>query len=340
MNFRIIIFILIIVGFAACRKDKPYPSLIDNKNCESFDIVLPPQTYFTNGRYQYKAPCFNPNNSNEFIFHYRDNEIHKFQLFKYNIQTKQKILIAESGKIYGQPKWSKKGWIAYTHTSGYVDHIYVVKENGDSLTQFTDNVANHSPAWDSSGDKLYWSYSPVLGIPYYFLSQNLNAPIPDTLSRSGDIYNGFLRHNTISSDNELLSLVHINNSDSPYLAIASLNKNSLVFSNIINTNKVISYLTISGLCWSNNGEYIYATVPSSGYSNGLYKIGVYNPSIELLMSFCDTKSYTSISASPDGKYIVGERIEREAHSNGEIVENSFIYLIDLHTLEEIKIDFE
>lgn len=339
MNFKLITFIFLILGLMACHKDKPNPSLIDSQNCKPFDIDLPLQTYYTHGRYKFMAPCFNPKNSNEFVFHYRDNETHKYQLFKYNLQTKQKTLIAESGMISGQPKWSNNGWIAYTHQNGYVDHIFIVKENGDSLTQFTDNVANLYPAWSSSGDRLYWSHSPTLGIPYYFLSKNLNALIPDTLSRSGDIYNGYLRHNTISSNNKLLSLVHINNSESPYLAIASLNENSLVFSNVINMNQVTNHLTISGLCWANNDDYFYVAV-NSGYNRGLYKIGVNNSSIKLLIPFCDTKDYKSISASVDGKYLVGERINSKAYATGEIREDSFIYLIDLHTLEETKIDLE
>lgn len=344
MNSRIIIYILVAIGIMACRKDKPVPSVVESTDCKPFAKDLPLQTYFTNERFQYKAPHFNPNNSNEFIYHFRDYEQNVFQLLKYNLQTKQKTFIIESGKIGGQPKWSNNEWISYTHTPAYSEHIFIVKDNGDSLTQFTENVSNFSPAWSSTGDELYWAYSPNLAIPYHFLSQNLDSLVPDTLSESGDLYNGYLRYNAISSNNKLLSLVHINNSSSPYLATASLDEESLSFTSIVNMNQAFDYPSVSGLCWSNNHEYVYVSI---GYPDGgLYKIGVDNSSVDLLIPFCDTKRYESISASSDGKYLVGERIDShlklDSSSNptNEIIENSSIYLINLNTLEEIKVNLE
>ncbi|WP_146194239.1 TolB-like translocation protein [Brumimicrobium oceani] len=344
MNIKVIIYILIALGTMACRKDKPVPPVLESSDCKPFAKNLPFQTYFTIDRPQFKAPHFNPNNSNEFIYHFRDYEQNLFQLIKYNIQTQQKTLITESGKIGGQPKWGSSGWIAYTHTPAYSEHIFIVKDNGDSLTQFTDNVHNLYPVWNETGDELYWAYSPNLGIPYYFLSQNLNTLIPDTLSESGDVYNGYLRYNAISFNNKLLSLVHINNSNSPYLATASLDEESLSFTSIVNMNQAFDYPSVSGLCWSNNEEYVYVSI---GYPDGgLYKIGVNNSNVELLIPFCDTKRYESISASPDGKYLIGERVDshleldNDSNPTGAIIENSSIYLIDLNTLEETKINLE
>ena len=64
------------------------------------------------------------------------------------------------------------------------------------------------------------------------------------------------------------------------------------------------------------------------------------------MVFCDSKRYTKISCSPDGTRLIGERIDSylEKNSNGsptgKIIENSNIYLIDLQTLKETKINLE
>ena len=284
------IYIVITLGTLACRKDKSDPSVDLNTDCKPFDHDLPPVTYFTNERFQYKAPHFNPNNSNEFIYHFRDNEQNEFQLLKYNLQLNQKTFIVESGKIAHQPKWSSDGLIAYTHHVGYVDHVYIVKENGDSLTQFTDNVHNLFPIWSSLGDELYWTYTPNLGIPYYCLRQNLDNPYPDTLSKSGDVYNGYISYNDVSQNNKLLSLVFINNE--AHLAIASLNEEPLSFSSIVNMNQAFEYPNVSGLCWSYDEKFVYATVHGEG--NGLYKISVNDSSIELLIPFCETKSYGSI----------------------------------------------
>ncbi|MEX1192400.1 MAG: hypothetical protein WEA99_10540 [Brumimicrobium sp.] len=340
MNNKIILYILIALGTMACRKDKPVPSVEESSECKSFSKDLPPQTYFTNERFQYKAPHFNPNNSNEFIYHFRDYEQNEFQLLKYNLLTKQKTLIVESGKIANQPKWSSDGLIAYTHHVGYVDHIYLVKDNGDSLTQLTDNVHNMFPVWSSTGDELYWAYTPNLGIPYYFLKQNLDNSYPDTILQDGDSYGGYATYNSISHSNKLLSLTLIGNKK--HIAWTSLNETPITYSSIANMSQAFDYPSVSGLCWSSDEEYVYATV--NGKENGLYKIDINSSSKELLIPFCETKSYRSISASSDGNYLIGERIDRHLHlddqSNptGEIIENSSIYLIDLHTLEETKID--
>lgn len=342
MNIKIIIYIVIAIGTLACRKDKPVSSVDNNSDCRSFEYDLPPQTYFSNERFQYKAPHFNPNNSNEFIYHYRDNEQQEYQLYKYNLQTHQKTFIVESGKIAHQPKWSSDGLIAFAHHVGYVDHIFLVKENGDSLTQFTENVHNMFPVWSSTGDELYWAYTPNLGIPYYFLKQNLENSYPDTISQDGDVYGGYATYNSISHSNKLLSLTLIGNKK--HLAWTSLNEMPISFSSIANMNQDFDYPSVSGLCWSSDEEYVYASV---GFrSNGLYKVGVNDSSIELLIPFCDTKRYESISASPDGKYLIGERIDihlqldDQSNPTGEIIENSSIYMIDLNTLEETKIDLD
>lgn len=342
MNIKIIIYILIALGTMACRKDKPVPSVVESSDCSPFAKKLPYLTYFTIDRPQFKVPHFNPNNSNEFIYHYRDYEQNLFQLLKYNIQTQQKTLIAESGKIFSQPKWSNNGWIAYTHYVSYVDHIYIVKDNGDSLKQFTENTANMFPVWNSSGNKLCFIYTANLGVPYYFLEQKINSLPPDTLSQYGDSYEGYIRYSSISQSNNLVSLVFINNE--AHLATTSLDNEPFSFSSIANMNQVFDYPSVSGLCWSNDNEYVYATV---GFrKNGLYRIGVNNSNVELLIPFCDTKRYESISASPDGKYLIGERIDShlqlddDSNPTGAIIENSSIYLIDLNTLEETKINLE
>lgn len=340
MKIKIIILLIIISGVFACRKDKLTPP--SDPECYSFEG--PDDFFWTFGqeRFQYKAPHFNPNSSNEFIYHYRDNEQNEFHLLKYNLQTQQKTLIVESGKIWYQPKWSTKGWIAYTHHVGYVDHIYIVKDNGDSLIQFTENTANLYPSWSSSGNELCWLHSQVLGVPYYFLRQNLNATSPpDTISKYGDAYNGYIRYNTISlNTNKLLSLVSINST--PHLATASLNEDPLSFTSIADMEQVFNSLSLSGLCWSTDENYVYVSI----YANGLYKVNVNTSNTELLIPYCHSKRYESISASADGKYLIGERVNsymttyEDNNPTGQTMEASSIYLIDLQTLEETKIDLE
>lgn len=337
MNIKIIIYILLLFGFLACNKDEVNP--VEEDECEPFDLPETGSTTFGKERFEYKAPHFNPNNSNEFIYHFRDNELNEYHLLKYNLQTQQKTFIVESGKIARQPKWGSKGWIAYTHHIGYVDHIYIVKDNGDSLMQFTENTANFDPAWSASGDVLYWVHTPVVGGPRYFLKQLMDDEYIDTLLSPLDSHSGSSLYNEISSSNNLLSLTRINNN--PHLAIASLNEEPFTFTSISKIEQQFGFPSPSGLCWSNDGKYVFVSIRGGG----LYKIDVNSLNTVKLMDYCK-KRYGAISASSDGQYLIGERIdsylEKDAEGNitGTIMERSSIYLIDLQTLEETKIDLE
>jgi len=337
-----LLILLIIMGLVSCRKDKtPLINLGEDPECYTFPMLM--QSSFFEEDSVYKQPCFNPNNQNEFVFHYRDNVHNSFQLVKYNIQTKQKTTLFQSNyhKISGQPKWSRKGWIAFTRTSGYVDHIFIIKENGDSLRQFTTNTANHSPTWNSSGDNLYWQYSAVLGAPDSFLKKGLYGFETDTILKKGDMHAGVSSYNDVNINNLLLSGTLFNNV--PFLGIADLNSNQFSFSKIVSVDfNNPNFGGLLGLTFSNNNQDIYA----SFNGNGLYKLNTNNGILTLLIPFCDSKRYEIISCSPDEKVLICERIDSRLELNadgqitGKIIEKSSIYLIDLTTLKETKIELD
>src|SRR5690606_26904002 len=138
------VFLIVIFGSLSCKKDKE-PS--KGEDCYEFSGFQETGNFYPFASFgRSTQPCFNPNNPNEFVFYYTDNS-GGVQLRKYNILTQQNNeIITFNKKIYGQPKWGKNGWIAFTSlNNGYVEHIYVVKDNGDSLRQFTNSIANLYP---------------------------------------------------------------------------------------------------------------------------------------------------------------------------------------------------
>lgn len=325
-----------VLGMISCRKDKVIPSPSGDEECISFSN-LPSITYFSNDRFQYQAPFFNPNNDNEFVYNYKDFELDQYQLIKYNIQTGVKTVIAENIKIISQPKWSRKGWIAFDNVFNQNYQVWIVKSNGDSLKQFTNSIGNLFPVWDSNGDNLFWHHSPVLGIPYYFLEKGLYEATSDTIFYPNDSNNGYTSFNDISIDNILISKTFIGNQNNiGFTNISNLNFESLV--NLEQTNLI----GLEGLCWSNNSQTAFFSI----YKNGLYKLNVTNGSYTKLISFCDSKRYKNISCSSDGKKLIAERIDSylvkdvEGNLTGQIMENSSIYIIDLETLKETKINLE
>ncbi len=337
ITIKIMLCLLLITGMIACRRDKLSPSSI-NDDCGSFQEELSSMTFFTEGKHQYKAPCFNPTNENEFVYHYRDNEQGIYKIYKFNLDSQIKTEIVESGKIWRQPKWSSSGWIAFTHAPTYVDHIYIVKDNGDSLKQMSETSGNLSPTWSSEGDHLFWSHSPNLGVPYYFLKRDRNSVEIDTLISGVQSETGYFNLNDISDDNLLLSESYIGNRK--HIIWSDLENSNFEVNSIVDVQSSFESLNIDGLCWSVNGQYIFVSITN----DGIYKISKNGDSKELLIPFCDKKRYTTISHSPNSNYLLGERIDSEIVYNendqptGEIKRNSTIYLINLHTLEETKIN--
>ncbi len=124
-----------VLGMTSCLKDKVISTPSGEGDCYSFG-VLPSLTYFSNERFQYQAPYFNPNNVNEFVYNYKDFELDEYKLMKYNIQTGEKTVLANNVKIISQPKWSRKGWIAFDNVFNQNYQIWIIKDNGDSLKQF------------------------------------------------------------------------------------------------------------------------------------------------------------------------------------------------------------
>lgn len=322
----------------SCKKTTidNYQDIETSNNCENFPNLF--MSYFSNEGCQYQAPCFNPNNSNEIIYIYQ--ELGKRQLMKYNLKTFQKTIIVEQ-RIGGQPKWNKQGRIAFTTIglSGYVEHIFTIKDNGDSLTQTTINTANYDPVLGND-NSLYWQHSPTLGHPYFFLRKK-GIDTDTILYDSGQNY-GFCRNGDISINNQLIAHTLINNKN--HIGIASINNDELNFVGIIDLEKDFDYDRTDGLCWNNLGSVFYFSI-TGGDKRGLYK-GNLNGSYQLLLSYCDKKRYTILSHSPNANLLISERVDSRLELDstnsptGKIITNSSIWLINLETLEEIKINFE
>lgn len=343
MKISNLFIILIVMGLMACKKDKPSPIKCDEvlgdweKNEGCYNFKLPPINFFGSEAKMYKQPCFNPLNPNEFVYYYKDFESSVFQLVKYNLQTKQKTVLAEPVSIHGQPKWSRKGWIAFTRVSGYVDHIFIVKDNGDSLRQFTQDKYNYDPAWDAKGENLYWQHTAVLAFPYFLVKKGLYSSVIDTVLKSDGENQGVSTYNEISTYNTLFSKTVVNGTIS--LGKADLAMQPLTLTEIIDIDNP-NYAGLSGIASSNHPNEIYVTFRI----DGLYRINTNTKYMTLMIPFCMSKRYVVISCSADGRFLVGERVDsrlgkdEDGNPTGQIIEKSTIWLVDTKTFMELKID--
>ena len=321
-----LIYIISFFLLCSCTKDKVPPP----GSCIELDYTgFPPISYISHPGEQFTAPCVNPNNENEFVYYYRDNDNEVFKLITYNVLTKEKIELIPNIKLVGSPKWGVKGRIAFSNFADY--QIWAIKDNGDSLTRISENSACIHPAWSSDGNALYYQYSPVLGIPYYLLRKTVSVSQPDTLYYSSTEYND------ISNNGKLVSVVYINNQ--MHLAYTDINTIDYIPLLNLQANKLVS---ITGLCWSADEKSVYFSVAGEG----IYKLDIQSKTYIKLVDPCNSRYYNSLSASPNNVDLIVERVDRTlgkypaGNYNGDVIEKSTIWKINTLTLEETKIDLK
>ncbi|WP_123776132.1 hypothetical protein [Brumimicrobium aurantiacum] len=342
LSIYIFYFAMIAIVFFSCKKEKlnsgscgeAEVEWVDTLKCEEY--ASDSMTIISHGwgRYQYRTPYFNPNNSNEFIYSFYDYENNIQQLIKYNILTKQKLVLANLG-IYNQPKWNENGWIAFSN----MHHVHVVKEDGSDYRQVSTSTQNTFPFW--VGDDLYWDHSPSSSSGFE-LRQNINQLINDTVGFSTTIFTADV------INNKILTVTNIESSANPSTYYGIYDLDILHFFSRDSFNVITEFSkSLTGLAWHPSGEYFYSTTGYQGNNGngGLYKITLSGHE-EKIMDFCQSKQYSNISCSADGKYLIGERtaaklVEMESWPGaGKIVQNSTIWLINTETLEETKINLE
>jgi len=148
--FKLSIIALISVCFQNCEKDS---ICAQEEKCENFPTPDGGVSVVSQKPYQRHAPCFNPNNANEII--YVKNSNYKYQLVKYNLQTKSETILLENTFIVGQPKWGKNGWIVFSKLDL---NVYLIKENGDSMKRISSYYQNNHPSF-LGDNKIFTSVS-------------------------------------------------------------------------------------------------------------------------------------------------------------------------------------
>lgn len=330
------IFIFLIIFIISCKKENDLEVVENKSSCTplNYDDKNAIDLIYIN-KNQFKSPYFNPNNPSEFVYYFRGFESNKHQLIVYDLSTKQSKVITDGLISMSQPKWSVKGWIAFDN---YLDYqIWKVREDGSYLTILTNKNVNVWPVWDANGDYLMWKKSLVLAGPGYTLKSDLHQTIPDTIHYGGMGFN----HDNISVDNRYFH-VRREEDNTRTIGYYDLKKSEMLISE--NYNKIMDvyphideqngFLSVT---WGrvDKKEKIYFT----GFADGLFEIDVLNKTVRRLIESCNSRYYKNISCSPDGKYLIAERldgyIEKET---GRHFENSTIWLIDLNTLEETKVE--
>ena len=165
----ILLSFLLAVCFVSCKKDDPLsysglPGHIDFPEC--YDKKIPKKPDYPTGwditgkGLIYRYPCFNPNNSDEFI--YCISQFGATELISYNRVTGKKTILLQDN-ILSPPFWGANGWIIMNIGAT----VWKIKENGDSLTQLTFTEAQYYPNWNFDYSK-YITHNNKGGIIHDF----------------------------------------------------------------------------------------------------------------------------------------------------------------------------
>lgn len=237
-------------------------------------------------------------------------------------------------RVIGEPAYSSKGWIAFYSQPSH--QLFLVKDNGAELIQITESGANRWPLWSPNGDCLYWANTSLPNQNTIWVKRNFETEQMDTIHHGTNDPNSFsVVDAKISLDNQLLSTKYIN--ANWYFIHVNLNNNPLDIIPIIDVSELPH--TAFFQCWAHNSQHFYI---SFYYTGGILKVNVSDGSYELFRPQYYANWIETMDASPDGKYLVAERVDKfnifeaDGSISPAIGWRYRIQLIDLET-KQIKI---
>ena len=330
LKIRILAFFLLITMVQSCRKDKTEPIVepnpIDTTSIDSSlicdDFPESPQIgfyYYSTGA-QYKAPSFNPNNSDEFV--YLRTGVIGTELVKYSISQQSETVLTNSVSIITQPQWGEQGWIVFTVLGNTIWKIY---EDGSGLEQITD-FESFRPSFDKSGNNFICmgggsdvsaGYRPIF---------DLTGNISDSVFMAYDQI--IIGYPYVSTEN-FYKKGYFAFADHAYsnpirIGICSYDGSSITELSSWLYDKQMLDVTA-------NSTYIYI----STFWKDMVKINLTNPSYEIFKTGCQTKYYNHIDMSADGTKIIAQVVlSTPTNENSAIDEQNEIWLINLITGEE------
>lgn len=345
------IFVAFGVLIVACKKDKtPFPiepAYNDlehgwyTEDCtdswpdhwvDSFNM----NSYYVDDHVVFKTPQFNPSNPDEIVYYHINYPESKRQLVKYNLKTKQKTILTEGLAIHGEPSWGSNGWIAFSTLPSRV--LYKVKDNGSEFSTFSNEQSGIYPTWSVNDDNVIYTFlhSPSLRslFKYHILSEDV-----DTLVFQNQPYN-FSHKTTISLQDKIL--MKANMLGSSYFAFTDLENPNFELSPILDFMNFPAGNT-DHFCWSHDSQYIFLAYYATG---DIYRVHVATGQIEQIRSDCFGRWLHSIDASPDGKYLVVEKVNLRftilpnGWASSAVRMQSHITLIDLQTGQMKDLDLE
>lgn len=302
---------------------------------------------------QFSAPAFNPNNPYEFCYYQivadsgSQVEI-DHRIVKFNLQTGEKSIVLNNTKVVGNLAWNKKGWIAYQNDDN--GSIYAIHNQSHEIVQMSDIEGfpiDKNLAWINNQDTLIWGGVDVNMVPYLKLNTIDNDEEEEFLvyGEPAAINNEF----AISPKNELLARGQ-----------NSLNSGCEFYK--VDFDKILApwnsfTIPLNGskfgrVNWHADGNKFYVPMTGSLETAGLFEVNYKTFAINKLYDFCDQQFIYQAVCTPNGKYLLIQKIKRKHLINpnppddfpwgidNHIVENSKLWLYDLEMGKEAELPLD
>jgi hypothetical protein len=320
MKYQTLFTFVFAIIFSACNENEDmtpmstdctnnYTTPANNLDSNNFAPPCPAISYERPGRYEYYEGCFNPLSNNQIAF-VRADKITlpiKLELCTFNFCTGELKVLTD--KCRGLPSWGAKNRIAFW---GPGSQIWMIKPDGDSLTQLTNNGFKHTYSkWNPEGNLLmYWENNPFFNHVISDLKglrldtiESIVSPTFDwdgeslyyTNAKSGTGYNFVIEKYNIYTG--ITSKIDTFFRDSPLII-----PNAISFD--INRKKIF---------WTSTFEFAETDMDGNR---------------RLLSKMPNDNWYYHLDVSGDGTKIIVERIDRKNPQPCVVEELNRLYLID------------
>lgn len=295
---------------------------------------------------QFSSPAFNPSNPYEFCYYQivadSGSQIEiDHQIVIFNLQTGEKSIVLNNTKVIGNLAWNKKGWIAYQNEDN--GGIYAIHNQSHEIVQMSNIEGfpiDKNLAWINNQDTLIWGGTDINNVPYLKYSVITNEEENDFLVFGSP---AVINHEyCISNHQTLLARFSTDFSNGTKFYQTKLN----ALNEDWNQFTIPLYGTqIGRVNWHADGNRFYVPITGSTDGAGLYEIAYNTMQVSKLYDFCDQQFVYQAVCSPNGKYLLIQKIERdfiidEEHAQdpsgiyNQIVENNKLWIYDLAKKKE------
>jgi len=155
--------------------------------------------------YNFFAPCFNPNNPNEFVYVKSNPDRTDIELRKHNLVTNADELLSPIDNFNYKLSWSRDGWIYFNNVTNVV---WRIREDGQSLQQFTFEGGNFNAVAHPTGN--YVIVNRIFTASSKMLLLDSSGAVLDTLPGGGNRYSWLSDTLLIGTTYQAYTLYHFN----------------------------------------------------------------------------------------------------------------------------------